>query len=68
MKEKAKEKIKVRDIPEKVLNLIHTSNVTWQSGAETTKRTSVILAVVVATSLFMVAADTLFGALLKLIV
>ena len=46
--EKAKEKIKVRDIPAKVLNLI--------------------LAVVAATSLFMVAADTLFGALLKLIV
>ena len=66
--EKVKEKIKGRDIPAKVLNLIHPSNVTWLSGAETTKRTSVILAVVAATSLFMVAADTLFGALLKLIV
>ena len=32
--EKAKEKIKVRDIPAKVLNLIHPSNVTWLSGAE----------------------------------
>ena len=66
--EKAKEKIKARDIPAKVLNLIHPSSVTWLSGAETTKRTGVILAVVAATSLFMVAADTLFGALLKLIV
>lgn len=66
--EKAKEKIKVRDIPAKVLNLIHPSSVTWLSGAETRKRTGVILAVVAATSLFMVAADTLFGALLKLIV
>lgn len=44
--EKAKEKIKVQDIPAKVLNLIHPSNVTWLSGAETTKRTGVILAVV----------------------
>ncbi len=67
--EKAKEKIKVRNIPAKVLNLIHPSNVTWLSGAgDATKRTGVILAVVAATSLFMVAADTLFGALLKLIV
>jgi len=66
--EKAKEKIKARDIPAKVLNLIHPSSVTWLSGAETTKRTGVILAVVAVTSLFMVAADTLFGALLKLIV
>ena len=40
--EKAKEIIKVRDIPEKVLNLINPSNVTWLSGAETTKRTGVI--------------------------
>lgn len=66
--EKEKEKVRVRDIPAKVLNLIHPSSVTWLSGAETTKRTSVILAVIAATSLFMVAADTLFGALLKLII
>lgn len=66
--ENAKEKTRVRDIPAKVLNLIHPSSVTWLSGAETMKRTGVILAVVAATSLFMVAADTLFGALLKLIV
>ena len=66
--ENAKEKTRVRDIPAKALNLIHPSSVTWLSGAETTKRTGVILAVVAATSLFMVAADTLFGALLKLIV
>lgn len=66
--EKEKEKVRVRDIPAKVLNLIHPSSVTWLSGAETTKRTDVILAVIAATSLFMVAADTLFGALLKLII
>lgn len=66
--EKEKEKVRVRDIPAKVLNLIHPSSVTWLSGAETAKRTGVILAVVAATSLFMVAADTLFGALLKLII
>lgn len=66
--EKEKEKVRVRDIPAKVLNLIHPSSVTWLSGAETTKRSGVILAVIAATSLFMVAADTLFGALLKLII
>ena len=66
--ENAKEKTRVRDIPAKAMNLIHPSSVTWLSGTETTKRTGVILAVVAATSLFMVAADTLFGALLKLIV
>lgn len=66
--EKEKEKVRVRDIPAKVLNLIHPSSVTWLSCAETTKRTGVILAVIAATSLFMVAADTLFGALLKLII
>lgn len=64
----AKKKVGIRDALAKVLNLIHPSSVTWLSGAETTKRTGVILAVVAATSLFMVAADTLFGALLKLIV
>lgn len=64
----AKKKVGIRDAFAKVLNLIHPSSVTWLSGAETTKRTGVILAVVAATSLFMVAADTLFGALLKLIV
>lgn len=64
----AKKKIGIRDAFAKVLNLVHPSSVTWLSGAETTKRTGVILAVVAATSLFMVAADTLFGALLKLIV
>lgn len=64
----AKKKVGIRDALAKVLNLIHSSSVTWLSGAETTKRTGVILAVVAATSLFMVAADTLFGALLKLIV
>ena len=63
-----KKKVGIRDALAKVLNLIHPSSVTWLSGAETTKRTGVILAVVAATSLFMVAADTLFGALLKLIV
>lgn len=64
----AKKKVGIRDALAKVLNLIHPSSVTWLSGAETTKRTGVILTVVAATSLFMVAADTLFGALLKLIV
>ena len=64
--EKEKEKVRVRDIPAKVLNLIHPSSVTWLSGAETTKRTGVILAVIAATSLCK--ADTLFGALLKLII
>lgn len=64
----AKKKVGIRDALAKVLNLIHPSSVTWLSGAETTKRTGVILAVVAATSLFMVAADTLFGALLKLVV
>lgn len=64
----AKKKVGIRDALAKILNLIHPSSVTWLSGAETTKRTGVILAVVAATSLFMVAADTLFGALLKLIV
>ena len=64
----AKKKVGILDALAKVLNLIHTSSVTWLSGAETTKRTGVILAVVAATSLFMVAADTLFGALLKLVV
>ena len=64
----AKKKVGILDALAKVLNLIHPSSVTWLSGAETTKRTGVILAVVAATSLFMVAADTLFGALLKLIV
>ncbi len=64
----AKKKVGIRDALAKVLNLIHPSSVTWLSSAETTKRTGVILAVVAATSLFMVAADTLFGALLKLIV
>lgn len=64
----AKKKVGIRDALAKVLNLIHPSSVTWLSGAETTKRAGVILAVVAATSLFMVAADTLFGALLKLIV
>lgn len=64
----AKKKVGIRDALAKVLNLIHPSSVTWLSGAETTKRTGVILAVVAATSLFMVAADTLFGVLLKLIV
>lgn len=64
----AEKKVGIRDALAKVLNLIHPSSVTWLSGAETTKRTGVILAVVAATSLFMVAADTLFGALLKLIV
>lgn len=64
----AKKKVGIRDALAKVLNLIHPSSVTWLSGAETMKRTGVILAVVAATSLFMVAADTLFGALLKLIV
>ena len=64
----AKKKVGILDALAKVLNLIHPSSVTWLSGAETTKRTGVILAVVAATSLFMVAADTLFGALLKLVV
>ena len=64
----AKKKVGILDALAKVLNLIHPSSVTWLSGAETTKRTGVILAVVAATSLFMVAEDTLFGALLKLVV
>lgn len=64
----AKKKVGIRDALAKVLNLIHPSSVTWLSGAETTKRTGVILAVVAATSLFMVATDTVFGALLKLVV
>ena len=66
--EKAKEKIKVRDIPAKVLNLIHPSNVTRPSGAETTIRTCESLAALVATALIMEAADPQFGAPLKLIV
>ena len=54
-------KIKIREVPSKVLNLLHPSSVTWLSAGETAKRTGVILA-------FMVVADTAFGALLKLVV
>ena len=59
-------KIKIREVPSKVLNLLHPSSVTWLSAGETAKRTGVILAVV--SSAFMVVADTAFGALLKLVV
>lgn len=55
-------KIEVRSIPAKVADTLHPSNVTWLSVGETTKRTGVILCVVAASAVFMVLADTLFGA------
>lgn len=58
-------KIEVRSIPAKVADTLHPSNVTWLSIRETTKRTGVILCVVVASAAFMVLADTLFGAVLR---
>ena len=61
-------KNKIREVPSKVLNLLHPSSVTWLSVGETTKRTGVILVVVAVSSAFMVVADTAFGALLKLVV
>ena len=58
-------KIEVRSIPTKVADMLHTSNVTWLSVGETTKRTGVILCVVAASAAFMMLADTLFGAMLR---
>lgn len=61
-------KIEVRSIPAKVADTLHPSNVTWLSVGETTKRTGVILCVVTASAVFMVLADTLFGAALRFLI
>lgn len=61
-------KIEVRSIPAKVADTLHPSNVTWLSVGETTKRTGVILYVVAASAVFMVLADTLFGAALRFLI
>ncbi len=61
-------KIEVRSIPAKVADTLHPSNVTWLSVGETTKRTGVILCVVAASAVFMVLADTLFGAALRFLI
>lgn len=61
-------KIEVRSIPAKVADTLHPSNVTWLSVWETTKRTGVILCVVAASAVFMVLADTLFGAALRFLI
>jgi len=61
-------KIEVRSIPAKVADTLHPSNVTWLSVGETTKRTGVILCVVAASAMFMVLADTLFGAALRFLI
>lgn len=61
-------KIEVRSIPAKVADTLHPSNVTWLSFGETTKRTGVILCVVAASAVFMVLADTLFGAALRFLI
>lgn len=61
-------KIEVRSIPAKVADTLHPSNVTWLSVGETTKRTGVILCVVAASAVFMVWADTLFGAALRFLI
>ena len=61
-------KIEVRSIPAKVADTLHPSNVTWLSVGETTKRTGLILCVVAASAVFMVLADTLFGAALRFLI
>lgn len=61
-------KIEIRSISAKVADTLHPSNVTWLSAKETTKRTGVILCVVPASAVFMVLADTLFGAALRFLI